>query len=90
MRFLENMISPEKPTIVMGDVNWHYPDFHPMKEYMDSSGFYQLIGRATHEGGQIIDHLYISSHLKETKMVVEQLSSYYTDHDVLKIFVPLQ
>ena len=90
MEWLDSIISPVKATIVMGDVNWHYPDSHPMKDYMNSSGFYQLIGRATHEGGQIIDHLYISSHLKDTKLVVEQLSNYYTDHDVLKIFVPCQ
>ena len=88
MEFLESVISPNKATVVMGDVNWHYPDSHPMKNYMKSNGFYQFIRRATHEGGQIIDHLYISRHLKDTKMAMNQLSTYYSDHDVLKLYVP--
>ena len=90
MEWLDSIISPVKATVVMGDVNWHYPDPHPMKEYMKSNGFDQLIGRATHEGGQIIDHLYISDDLKETSLVVENISSYFTDHDILKIYVPLK
>ena len=90
MEFLENVISPVKATVLMGDLNWHYPDSHPMKKYMKSKGFYQLSRRATHEKGRILDHLYISEHLKETKMAVKQQSSYYSDHDTLKIYVPLQ
>ena len=31
--FLEKVICFEKPCIVLGDMNWHYPDHHPMKEF---------------------------------------------------------
>ena len=90
MEFFESMISEDRPTVIIGDVNWHFPDKHAMKVYLESKGFTQLIKRATHENGRIIDHLYISEHLKETEVVSMKQATYYSDHDMIKLYVPLQ
>lgn len=88
--FLENVIDPEEPTVIMGDVNWHYPDNHLMKTYLQVKGFTQLIMKATHQDGRCIDHLYISEQLKDTSIEVQQNSTYYSDHDIISLFVPKQ
>ena len=87
--FFNKVICPEKPTVIMGDVNWHYPDNHAMKNYLQLRGFNQLIRRATHQKGRCIDHLYISTHFSEGEVTVKQQSTYYSDHDMITAFVPL-
>ena len=86
--FLETVIDPMKPTIIMGDMNWHYPDDHPMKNYLDLKDFTQLISRATHERGRCIDHLYVSRHYGEDEVGFKQQSVPYSDHDLITAFVP--
>merc|ERR1711860_53759 len=48
---LDEWIDSNVPTIVMGDVNWHWNGNrkNSMKSYMKSRNFNQLIARATHE-----------------------------------------
>ena len=87
--FFKKVISPEKPTVIMGDVNWHYPDNHPMKSYLQMRGFTQLVRRATQLEGRCIDHLYTSSHLRDLEIGVKQQSTPYSDHDMITAFVPL-
>ena len=79
--FFDKVICPGKPTVIMGDVNWHYPDNHLMKNYLDLRGFNQLIRRATHDKGRCIDHLYTSEHFNVGEVSVKQQSTYYSDHD---------
>ena len=69
-------------------MNWHYPDDHPMKNYLDLKDFTQLISRATHEKGRCIDHLYVSSHYSEDEVGFKQQSVPYSDHDLITAFVP--
>ena len=90
--FFNKVISPEKPTLIMGDLNWHYPDpvradNLAMKNDLQLRGFNQLIRRATHDKGRCIDHLYISQHF-ENDISVKQQSVYYSDHDIITAFVP--
>ena len=92
--FFNKVICPEKPTVIMGDVNWHYPDpvrpdEQAMKNYLQLRGFNQLIRRATHDKGRCIDHLYTSNHFSEEEVRVKQQSTYYSDHDMITAFVPL-
>ena len=83
---LASWISSVKPTVVIGDMNWHFDDNHPMKTYLLKRGFSQLIQRATHEAGHKIDHLYISDTLKE-KFTYKILHSsvHFSDHDIIGI-----
>ena len=91
--FFNKVICPEKPTVIMGDVNWHYPDpvrpdNQAMKNYFQMRGFNQLIRRATHDKGRCIDHLYTSNHFSDEEVSVKQQSTYYSDHDMITAFVP--
>ena len=87
--FFDKVISPDKPTTIMGDVNWHYSEKHPMKDYLLMREFEQMIRRATHKEGRIIDHMYTSNHFKGVEIGVKQQSTPYSDHDMLTAFVPL-
>ena len=87
--FFDKVISPDKPTVIMGDVNWHYPEKHPMKEYLQMRDFAQMVRRATHMEGRIIDHLYTSNHYKDVEFPFEQESIPYSDHDLITAYVPL-
>ena len=79
-------ISSSKPTIIIGDMNWHYPKNHHMKTYLSKRGFTQLMQRATHEEGHIIDHLYVSTSLEEQfSYKVIQNSVHFSDHDIIGI-----
>ena len=86
--FFDNVIRPKKPTVIMGDVNWHYSDDHPMKDYLQSRVFTQLITRATHKEGRCIDHLYASRDFGEEEITLKQQSVPYSDHDLITAFVP--
>lgn len=91
--FFNKVICPEKPTIIMGDFNWHYPDpvrpdSKAMKNYLHLRGFNQLITRATHEKGRCIDQFYTSQHFGDVDICVKQQSVYYSDHDIITAFVP--
>ena len=81
----DDWICGEKPTVVMGDCNWHYGNTHPMKTYFSNRGYSQLMTRATHIRGNIIDHLYICPLVQELSYKVVHQGVYYTDHDIIGI-----
>ena len=87
--FFDKIVRPDRPTVIMGDVNWHYPENHPMKKYLLMREYTQMIRRATHKEGRIIDHMYTSNHFKGVEIGVKQQSTPYSDHDMLTAFVPL-
>ena len=71
-------------TIIMGDVNWHFDENHPMKTYMEIKGFHQCISRATHQGGHKIDHLYVSSSMRENfNFRILHQAVHFSDHDLI-------
>ena len=83
---LDFWISPSASNIIMGDVNWHFDNSHQMKNYLESKGFQQCITRATHEGGHKIDHLYVSSGMREKfHITILHQSVHFSDHDVIGI-----
>ena len=90
---LDEWIDSNVPTIVMGDVNWHWNGNgkNSMKAYMKSRNFNQLIARTTHEDGNIIDHIYANDHFPENSLRVNQQSVTFSDHDMISVSVsPLQ
>ena len=90
---LDEWISSSVPTIVMGDVNWYWNGNgkNSMRAYMKSRKFNQLISRATHEDGNIIDHIYASDHFPQDSLRVNQQSVTFSDHDVISVSIsPLQ
>ena len=78
-----------KPTIVMGDMNYHYlEEKHPLKDLFAENGYVQIVDKATHDEGNIIDHVYVSSPdlLLKEKLFLKPL--YYSDHDALCFRLP--
>ena len=54
---------------------------------MLQNDFSEMLENPTHDSGSHIDHLYVSSELKKLKIFSEQHSVYYSDHDIITLFV---
>ena len=85
---LDHWIKDEIPTVILGDVNWHWNSNHLMKTYMTGKGFTQLINRATQLEGHILDHVYVSHHFPKEVIRVNQQSVTFSDHDVITVSFP--
>ena len=93
---LLDWINQEKPTVIAGDMNWNYGK----NMIMDTFFKYklqceQLIQKATHHEGKILDHLYVNRAMSEviktsnsSQDAHAMTSAYYTDHDIISLFVP--
>ncbi len=77
-----------KPTAVIGDVNWEHSNNIKMKHLMEIRGFHQLIKKPTFEKGSLIDHIYVNECMNGINIFTEQVAAYYTDHDIVTLFIP--
>ena len=84
----DDWINIEKPTAIMGDVNWNFSEDKKMKQYLFSKGFHQLIESATFDRGSLIDHVYVNESMMKINVFVKQDAAYFTDHDMISLFVP--
>ena len=75
----------DKPLALIGDVNWHYPKHHAMKDYMIRRGFKQLSLFPTHRQGNILDHIYVNQQLLDFEggIEVHQKPVLFSDHDIM-------
>ena len=78
------ILEMKKATIIMGDMNFHFPNENPMKSYFKDLGFHQVIDRVTHDEGHILDHIYTLG-MPISKENVFLKSLYFSDHDALCI-----
>ena len=85
---LENWLESKMPTVVMGDVNWDFRNNSGMKKFMQRKNFKQLIDRPTFLQGTLIDHVYVNSEMIELNVHTEQNAAYYSDHDIITLFIP--
>ena len=72
----------EKNTFLIGDLNFDTSESNDLTKYMLRLQFCQLVSRATHLDGHILDQIYAlqdKSHLVEVK----HHHVYYSDHDGL-------
>lgn len=85
---LESWISPSVPTLIMGDMNWHWTQDskHPMKTFLHGKGLKQLMKHPTHDQGHCLDHIYMNDSLEQLEPQIETQSPYYSDHDILSIY----
>ena len=78
------MIDPGKTTIVGGDMNiciLSSPD-NDLTKQMQRKGFLQLVKKATHIEGGLIDHVYVRANRNcKYSWIVEDFPKYYSDHD---------
>ena len=56
-----------------------------MFQQLRSLGFKQLVQRATHKDGRLIDLVFSVCPGKEINYTVEQQAQYYLDHDLISI-----
>ena len=78
-------ICDDKPTVIIGDCNWHSDHIHPMKTFLENRGYLQCMTRSTHEKGYKIDHLYICPLVQNLTYKIVQQSIHYSDHDIIGI-----
>ena len=78
-----------KPTIVMGDMNYHYQENHPLKYLFAEIDYVQMVEKVTHDEGNLLDHIYISSPDLVSKVNVYLKPLYFCDHDALCIRIPI-
>ena len=71
----------------MGDFNicYHAERINPVFQKLRSLGFAQLVHRATHTDGRLIDLVFSLCPGKEINYEIEQQAQYYLDHDLISI-----
>ena len=84
--YLEDLINEEKTTIIGGDLNicvLKQPNNYVTKG-LKEIGFTQIVTKATHIEGGLIDHVYIKEGPSmKFSWVIEDFPKYYSDHDGL-------
>ena len=84
---LFDLIKSSKPTVLMGDFNEKYCKSSKMTKVLESQNFSQLISAPTHDRGNLLDHMYVNELLSEKNFFVEKNSAYYSDHDIITIYI---
>ena len=83
---LEALINEGKTTVIGGDLNicaLAQPKNY-VTESLKEKGFQQVVTKATHIEGGLIDHVYITQGENVIfSWVLEDFPKYYTDHDGL-------
>ena len=85
---LLELIDDSNPTVVMGDMNFDARDFKKVTKFLHEKSFHQIIQRATHERGRLIDHMYVNNKLKDSGIKHSQTGTFVSDHDILELYVP--
>ena len=84
---LTELIDIKKPTAIIGDFNENYSEASQITKYLKALDFNQLIQEPTHDKGSTIDHIYANKMLKNQGIFHEKNSAYYSDHDVISLYV---
>ena len=71
----------------MGDFNIDYCPDEKVSKDLGIIGFQQLIQESTRISGSLIDHIYVNNALKSLGIFTQQDSAYYSDHDIVTLYV---
>ena len=71
----------------MGDVNMDFSENCKSNVFLKKAGFTQLIKEPTCETGSLIDHIYVNEPLMSLGVSTEQSGAYYSDHDVITLYI---
>ena len=86
LKNISMLIMEEKFVVIGGDFNINItnsPNNYLIKELI-KMGFAQIVKKATHIEGGLIDHIYVrQGRNKKYAWIVEQFPKYYSDHDGL-------
>ena len=84
---LNQLIDNNKPTVIIGDFNDNYSEECQIAKNLKVLDFNQLIQEPTHDKGNTIDHVYVNKLLRNRGIFYEQNPAYYSDHDVISLYV---
>ena len=93
LKLLDSWIIKDRPTVMIGDVNMNFSEESKITEFFKDfkekkKEFTQLITKSTCDTGSLLDHIYVNEALKNLGITTQQRSAYYTDHDVITIYIP--
>ena len=82
---LRPLLTKDLPTIIMGDMNFHYSeDPHSVKDYLEDYGFKQIVEEPTNDkAGHVLDQVYVYPPNLVTRDDLELKPLYFSDHDAL-------
>ena len=80
-------IIAKRRTLIVGDFNICYlsDNSHPIFKSLREYGFHQLVEFPTHDKGRMIDLAFIYPKLEFNLWKSKQQSSFFSDHDIIKI-----
>ena len=81
---IENLLDLSKSQMIVGDFNFVPQEKNVMTRFLETADLIQMISEPTHDMGKTLDHLYISSILKE-KISCNVAFKYFSDHAALEI-----
>ena len=84
---LDNWIQLGTPTAVMGDINEDALENSMFQNFMRSKEFYQMVDKPTRTSGKLLDHIYVNDALDEIGFTTQVDSCYYSDHDIVTLYV---
>ena len=67
----------------MGDVNFNEDMRNNLTRYLEKLQYVQVVKKATHLEGNLIDHVYIPKEIGEEEFTIEHHGVYYSDHDAI-------
>jgi hypothetical protein len=70
----------DENTCLIGDLNFDAPGNNNLSNYLSRLEFKQMVGRATHLDGHILDHVYVPQ-ARSTSVDIRHHHVYYSDHD---------
>ena len=85
---INNLIEDNKPTLITGDFNVCYRQntSNAISRSLVEQGFSQMVGKATHVMGGMIDHAYWKDNSDSWYAPeIETFSPYYSDHDAILV-----
>ena len=87
---LEEWIADQQKRIaIIGDTNIDYlQKKHKLPKFLEHKNFKQIVQEPTHELGGLLDHVYINPKLMNDEYQISQRCTYFSDHDVITLFLP--
>ena len=73
-------------TYLIGDLNFDAPGNNYLSHYLSRSEFKQMVSRATHLDGHILDHIYVQE-ARSNLIEIKHHHVYYSDHDGMLVSV---
>ena len=92
-RHLESVLVPVRPLLILGDFNFCFKkERNNLSEWLDGLGFEQLVPRATHICGGLLDQAYLYKPEASGNMnvCVSQYDNYFSDHDTIAVILPAE